>query len=183
MWPRLVGNECTRMQHALSLPPSFPPPPRHMRELQGAFNCLCAHNWMLASAKWNGNLGFFKRALEQTCLLALMGLTTQTQNALTRCKIPPPYRAIPFRDGVVEEVTSWKATKEYLNQRGTKIRVFRVCFRAPFLPPFFPHSPPFSPSGPFHSPTTSPLFTSPFIPPFLAPGKLRFRYPSDLGTL
>ena len=32
----------------------------------------------------------------------------------------------------------WKATKEYLNQRGTKIRVFRVRFRAPFLPPFFP---------------------------------------------
>ena len=40
----------------------------------------------------------------------------------------------------------WKATKDYLNQRGTKIRVFRVCFRTPFLPPFFPH---FSPSFPF----------------------------------
>ena len=78
----------------------------------------------------------------------------------------------------------WKATKEYLNQRGTKIRVFRVCFRTPFLPPFSPHfSPPLSPSGPVHSCTTSPLFTSPFIPPLLAPGKVRFRYPSDLGTL
>ena len=35
----------------------------------------------------------------------------------------------------------WKATKEYLNQRGTKIRVFRECFRAPFLALFFPHFP------------------------------------------
>ena len=35
----------------------------------------------------------------------------------------------------------WKATKEYLNQRGTKIRVFRVCFRTPFRPPFSPHFP------------------------------------------
>ena len=32
-----------------------------------------------------------------------------------------------------------KDTKEYLNQRGTKIRVFRARFRAPFLPPLFPH--------------------------------------------
>ena len=40
---------------------------------------------------------------------------------------------------------NWKATKEYLNQRGTKIRVFRVCFRAPFLPPFFPHFSPLFP--------------------------------------
>ena len=73
----------------------------------------------------------------------------------------------------------WKATKEYLNQRGTKIRVFRACFWAPFLPPFFPLFPPLSPSGPVHSPTTSPLL----YPPFSTPGKLRFRYPSDLGTL
>ena len=73
---------------------------------------------------------------------------------------------------------SWKATKEYLNQRGTKIRVFQVCFRTPFLPPFFPSFlPPLSPSGPVHFRTTPPLFTSPFIPPFLAPGKVRFRYP------
>ena len=78
----------------------------------------------------------------------------------------------------------WEATKEYLNHRGTKIRVFRVRFRAPFLPPFFPSfSPALSPSSPIHFPTISPLFTSPCIPPFLTPGKLRFRYPSDLGTL
>ena len=32
----------------------------------------------------------------------------------------------------------WKATEEYLKHKGTKIRVFRVCFRAPFLPHFFP---------------------------------------------
>ena len=44
----------------------------------------------------------------------------------------------------------------HLEHRGTKIRVFRVCFRAPFLPPFFPYS--------------SPLFPlqalSPLLPPF-----------------
>ena len=42
----------------------------------------------------------------------------------------------------------WKDTKEHLNQRGTKIRVFRVCFRAPFLPPFFPFPPLLSPFKP-----------------------------------
>ena len=69
------------------------------------------------------------------------------------------------------------ATKEYLNQRGTKIRVFRVPFRAPFLPPLFPHFstlfplqalftlPPLLPSSP---PPLSPLFWLPEI--------------SDLGT-
>ena len=31
-----------------------------------------------------------------------------------------------------------KGPKEYLDHRGPKIRVFRVCFRAPFLPPLFP---------------------------------------------
>ena len=78
-----------------------------------------------------------------------------------------------------------KGTKEYLNQRGTKIRVFRVFFSGLFPSTLFPSFfPPLSPSGPVHSPTTSPLFTSPFHPPpFLTPGKLRFRYPSDLGTL
>ena len=33
-----------------------------------------------------------------------------------------------------------KPLKEHQNHRGTKIRVFRMNFRAPFLPPFFPHS-------------------------------------------
>ena len=36
--------------------------------------------------------------------------------------------------------SSWKTTKEYLDLRGTKIRILWVCFRAPFFPPFFPHS-------------------------------------------
>ena len=78
----------------------------------------------------------------------------------------------------------WKATKEYLHQRGTRIRVFRVCVRTPFLPPFFPH---FSPLFPLQAPCIlAPLLPSsppPFIPPFLAPGKVRFRYPSDLVVL
>ena len=82
---------------------------------------------------------------------------------------------------------SWKATKEYLNQRGTKIRVFRVCFRTPFLPPFFPH---FSPLFPLQALCIlAPLLPSsppPSSPPFLAPGKVRFRYlghtPSTAGT-
>ena len=68
----------------------------------------------------------------------------------------------------------WQATKEYLNQRGTKIRVFLVLFCALFLPPFSPHFPPsfpFKPCSLFHnfSPLNLPLF-----PPFLTPGKLRF---------
>ena len=63
----------------------------------------------------------------------------------------------------------WKATKEYLNQRGTKIRVFRECFRTPFLPPFFPHfSPlfplqalcPLAPLLPSSPPPSPPLFGS-----------------------
>ena len=80
--------------------------------------------------------------------------------------------------------TLWKATKEYLNQRGTKIRVFRVCFRAPFLPPFFPH---FSLLFPLQALCIlAPLLPSsppPSSPLFLAPGKVRFGYPSDLGAL
>ena len=63
----------------------------------------------------------------------------------------------------------WKATKEYLNQRGTKIRVFRVCFRTPFLPPFFLISPPSFPFrpcafshhfSPLHLPLHPPFFGS-----------------------
>ena len=92
---------------------------------------------------------------------------------------PPELPRSPSRSDSSQEagrkivliVMVWKATKEYLNQRGTKIRVFRVCFQAPFLPPFFPHFPPSFPSGLVHSHITSPLFTSPFIPPFLAPEK------------
>ena len=71
-----------------------------------------------------------------------------------------------------------------LNHRGTKIRVFRVCFWAPFLPPFFPHFCRLFPlQALFTLPPLLPLFTSPSIPPFLTPGNFLFRYPSDLGTL
>ena len=80
---------------------------------------------------------------------------------------------------------SWKATKEYLNQRGAKTRVFRMRFRAPFLPPFFssfsPLSFPFRPCSLSHH--FSPLRLPLYCPLFSAPGKLRFRYPSNLGTL
>ena len=68
---------------------------------------------------------------------------------------------------------TWKATKQYLNQRGTKIGVFRVRFRARFLPRFFPHlSPLFPLQGLF---TLQPLLPSsppPLYPHFLTPGKL-----------
>ena len=79
--------------------------------------------------------------------------------------------------------SSWKDTKEYLNQRGTKIRVFRVCFRAPFLPPFFPHSSPLFPLKALspllpHFSLHLPLYP----PPFSTLGKLWFRYPHDLGA-
>ena len=78
----------------------------------------------------------------------------------------------------------WKATKEYLNERGTKIRVFRVLFRAPFLPPLSHTIPPSFPlQALFILPPLLPSSPPPFPPCFLTPGKLRFRYPSDLGTL
>ena len=61
-----------------------------------------------------------------------------------------------------------KATKEYLNQRGTKIRVFRACCRTPFLPPFCPH---FSPLFPLQALCilAPPLPSSP--PPKILKGK------------
>ena len=68
--------------------------------------------------------------------------------------------------------------------RGVPKSEFFECDFGPFPPTLFPSfPPPLSPSGPVHFPTTSSLFTSPFIPPFMTPEKLRFRYPSDLGTL
>ena len=70
----------------------------------------------------------------------------------------------------------WKATKEYLNHRGTKIRVLQVCFRAPFIPPFFPHFPPSFPFRPCSLSHHLSLLHLPLYPPFLPPGKLRFRY-------
>ena len=91
---------------------------------------------------------------------------------------------------------SCKATKEYLDSRGTKIRTFRVCLHSPFLPPFFPHSSPpfplqavspFLPLSPLHP---APFQKNPFsvrkifvrnsgvikmAAPFLwAPGKMAF---------
>ena len=71
----------------------------------------------------------------------------------------------------------WKATKEYLNQRGTKIRVFRVPFRAPFLPPFSTH---FSPLFPLQA-----VFTLPPLPPSsppLFPPLFWLPENSDVGT-
>ena len=90
--------------------------------------------------------------------------------------------------------TIWKATKERLNHHitkewpeevrfgpfrsanrtlaipehhtGTKIRVFRVCFRAPFLLPFFPLSSPLFPLQALSPLLPLPVFTSRFIPPF-----------------
>ena len=55
--------------------------------------------------------------------------------------------------------------KEYLNQRGTKIRVFRVRFRAPFPPTIFPH---FSPLFPLQALFTLPPLL-PSSPPPLSP--------------
>ena len=72
---------------------------------------------------------------------------------------------------------SWKATKQYLNQRGTKIRVFRVPFRAPLLPPFSPHfSPLFPLQALFTLPPLLPSSPPPFPPLFWLPEN------SDLGT-
>ena len=70
------------------------------------------------------------------------------------------------------------------HSKSTKIRVKSECAFGPlFLPPFFHFFPPLFPFRPWaclHH--FSPLHL-PLHPPFLAPGKVRFRYPSDLGTL
>ena len=72
----------------------------------------------------------------------------------------------------VQGRVSWKATKEYLNQRGYQNRSFSSVFFGPLPPPLFPSfSPLFPPSGPVHSATTSPLFTSPLFPPFFVSRK------------
>ena len=72
---------------------------------------------------------------------------------------------------------NWKATKEYLNQRGTKIRVFRVRFRAPFLPPFFHR---FSPLFPLQALFTLPPLLPSSPPPLSPPSWLPKN--SDFGT-
>ena len=114
------------------------------------------------------------RACPAASALAL--LKQQRSNANSSCPRPcgaagtePPNWSAPLQD--------WKATKEYLNQRGTKIRVFRVRFRAPFLPPFFPHFPPSFPlRALFTPPPLLPSSPPPSSPLFWLPKK------SDLGT-
>ena len=94
-----------------------------------------------------------------------------------------PFKMPPFRASWVDSALSlpswflWEATKEYLNQRGTKIRVFRVCFRTPFLPPFSPH---FSPLFPLQAL----CILAPLLPSSPPPSALLFWLPekSDLGT-
>ena len=85
-------------------------------------------------------------------------------NMLTRSSYGFSCRAL--RGSLRKSHFIWKATKECLKSKGTKIRVLQVCFQAPFLPPFFPHFSPLFPLQALFTPTTSPLFTSPFIPPF-----------------
>ena len=99
------------------------------------------------------------------------------KSALASASVTVINNSSNYKVGIGNDFLIWKATKEYVNHRGTRIRVFRVRFRAPFLPPIFPQFSPLSPSGPVHSPTTSPPFTSPFIPPVSLPEN------SDLGTL
>ena len=79
--------------------------------------------------------------------------------------------------GLPQKFLGWKATKEYLNQRGTKIRLFRVCFRAPFFPPFFPH---FSPLFPLQAL----CILAPLLPSSPPPSSPLCWLPekSDLGT-
>ena len=83
-------------------------------------------------------------------------------------------------------LSSQPRLKEYLNHRGTKIRVFRVRF---FFGPLSSHPFPsfFSSLSPFQAlfnlPPLLPSSPPPLLLPFFTPGELRFRYPSDLGTL
>ena len=82
--------------------------------------------------------------------------------ALLAAAPPPPVQKRDAQHIFLQH--SSKATKEYLNQRGTKIRVFRALFRARFLPPFSPH---FSPLFPLQALSTLPplLPSSPPLPP------------------
>ena len=107
------------------------------------------------------------------------------------CQLTAFSRAIPelhlrwpsdpqCESGRFVQIDSQKSTQI---RRVPKSEFFECAFGPLSSHPFSLISPPLSPASPVHFPTTSPLFTFPFIPPFLTPGKLRFRYPSDLGTL
>ena len=77
-----------------------------------------------------------------------------------------------------------KMLQRGFRSRGTKIRVLGCAFGPLSSHPFsliFPPSFSFKPCSLSHH--FSPLHHPPFIPLFVTPGKLRFRYPSDLGTL
>ena len=59
--------------------------------------------------------------------------------------------------------STWKATKEYLNQRATKIRVFSSAFSGPFPPTLFPSC---SPHFPLQALFTLPPLLPSSPPPF-----------------
>ena len=61
------------------------------------------------------------------------------------------YRTPTARAVAEWSIADWKATKEYLNHKGTKIRAFRECFKAHFLPPLSPHFSPLFPLQPLFS--------------------------------
>ena len=72
---------------------------------------------------------------------------------------------------------NWKATKEYLNQRGTKIKFFECAFGPLSSHPFSLIFPPLSPFGPCSLPHHFSPLHLPLHPPFFwLPKK------SDLGT-
>ena len=93
------------------------------------------------------------------------------------------YRTMPPKQPIAQDASlmiaayrggaySWRATNEYLNHRGTEIRVFGVCSPAPFLAPFFPHFPPlplFPLQAQFALPPLVPSSPPPSISPFLLP--------------
>ena len=96
---------------------------------------------------------------------------SRAEQPINRASVPN-MRNLPDPERHKERL-SWTATKEYLNQRGTKIRVFRVLLRAPFVAPFFPHFPPFFPLQALLTlPPLLPSSPPPLSPPFLTPGKL-----------
>ena len=153
---------------------------------------ILGHSLSLTERSSLGFLGKEARGVPTRAFKCPCPCYSEASPCTARCRLLASVAACPcaliraWKKGKGRSSTSaaWKATKEYLNQRGTKIRVLRVCFRTPFFPPFFPH---FSPLFPLQALCIfAPLLPSsppPFIHLFLAPGKVRFRYPSDLGTL
>ena len=118
------GKNCRETIFAAQLPRNYPP-----------------HGGNLKEEKMSSTVGerqfgrHFKRQFGRGYLRVKNCRETVGSQFLPR-GIKMSRRALWVHQGESNMQQIWKATKEYQNQRGTKIRVFRALFRAPFLPLF-----------------------------------------------